>query len=118
MTGLIRQAPALGLEDRGRERWFDTTQFVNPPDFTFGNVGRTSPRVRVPGNINVDFSAIKNNRIRERWNVQFRAESFNFANHVNLLSPDATFVKGNPWSKYPARRSRQLPAPGMHGSCS
>ena len=82
------------IESPGRDKWFNTTQFINPPEFTFGNVGRTLADVRAPGIVNIDLSVIKNTRIRERWNVQFRAESFNFANHVNLLAPNTTFVPG------------------------
>jgi hypothetical protein len=36
---------------------------------------------------NVDFSAVKKFRIREKNTVQFRAEFFNFFNHVNLGAP-------------------------------
>ena len=82
------------VEDRTASRWFDTTAFVNPPDFTLGNVGRVLADVRNPGAVNVDFSAIKNTPVRERLKIQFRAEAFNFANHVNLGAPNATFVPG------------------------
>ena len=58
--------------------------FVNPADFTFGNVGRVLPDVRTPGTVNFDLSLIKDTFITERVNVQFRAEAFNFLNHVNL----------------------------------
>ena len=70
------------------------TQFVNPPPYTIGNVARTLLEVRAPGTLSLDFSLIKNTRIRERWNVQFRAESFNLLNKVNLLEPNTTFVPG------------------------
>ncbi len=80
--------------ERNAQRWFDTSQFVNPPDFTFGNVGRTLPDVRHPGTINFDLSVIKDTRITERFNLQFRAESFNVANHVNLGLADDTFGAG------------------------
>ena len=66
------------------DRWFDTGAFVNPPDFTFGNVGRALPDVRGPGTVNFDLSLIKDTYIGERLNIQFRAEAFNFLNHVNL----------------------------------
>lgn len=82
------------LDDPTASRWFDTTQFVNPPDFTYGNASRTLPDVRTPGINNMDFSLIRNTRIRESLNLQFRAESFNFVNHVNLRGPDARFVPG------------------------
>ncbi len=90
-TGTSAKLPG---DQRTAARWFDTTQFVNPPDFTFGNVGRLLPDVRGPGINNIDFSIIKNTAVRERMNLQFRAESFNMANRVNLLSPDTTFVPG------------------------
>jgi hypothetical protein len=67
---------------------------VNPPDFTFGNVGRTLPDVRAPGTFNWDLSAIKNTRVTERASVQFRAEAFNFMNNVNLMPPNQSFSPG------------------------
>jgi len=75
-------------------RWFDTAAFINPAPFTIGNVGRTLPDVRGPGTINIDFSLIKNVRIRESWNLQIRAEAFNVVNRANFRSPDTTFVPG------------------------
>lgn len=82
------------LEKRARERWFDTTQFANPPNYTFGDLGRSLPDVRTPGTVNWDLSVIKNTTVTERFTVQFRAESFNFLNHVNLGAPNASFVAG------------------------
>ncbi len=82
------------LEKRTVTRWFDTEQFVNPPPFTFGNIGRVLPDVRTPGTVNWDLSLIKNTRLGEQLTLQFRAESFNFLNHVNLGLPSATFVPG------------------------
>ena len=76
------------LDNPTRDRWFDTTQFVNPALYTYGNVGRVLPDVRGPGTVNWDLSAIKNTRITERVNLQFRAEAFNFINHVNLGLPN------------------------------
>jgi hypothetical protein len=67
---------------------------VNPPNFTFGNVGRALPDVRTPGTVNFDLSLLKNTRITERVNLQFRAEAFNFLNHVNLGAPNTTFAAG------------------------
>jgi hypothetical protein len=52
------------------------------------------PDVRNPGVVNVDLSIIKDFSIKERARIQFRAESFNVANHVNLGFPNATFVPG------------------------
>ena len=85
---------ALPGSQRSAARWFDTTQFVNPANFTFGNVSRLLPDVRGPGIRNVDLSVIKTTQLTEKVGLQFRAESFNFANKVNLLSPNTTFVTG------------------------
>lgn len=82
------------LDNPTRDRWFDTTQFVNPVNYTFGNVGRVLPDVRTPGTINWDLSAIKNTRFTERYTLQFRAEAFNFLNWVNLGAPNVSFVPG------------------------
>lgn len=82
------------IDNPTSQQWFDTTQFVNPPDFTFGNVGRTLPDVRHPGTFNMDLSLIKNTRITERVNLQFRAEAFNVTNEVNFKLVDDQFVAG------------------------
>ncbi|MBM3737444.1 MAG: hypothetical protein FJW39_16815 [Acidobacteria bacterium] len=75
-------------------RWFDPRAFVNPPQFTLGNVGRVIPDARTPGAFNIDFSLIKDTRIRERLRLQFRAETFNLTNQVNLGLPNTAFVPG------------------------
>ncbi|MBM3767343.1 MAG: TonB-dependent receptor [Acidobacteria bacterium] len=75
-------------------RWFNTDVFVNPPIYTFGNVGRTIPDVRHPGAFNIDFSMIKDTQITERIKLQFRAEAFNLTNKVNLGLVNDTFAPG------------------------
>jgi hypothetical protein len=52
-----------------------------------GNSGRNS--VYGPGLIDFDFSAVKDTKIFERLNVQFRAEIFNIFNHTNFNPPIA-----------------------------
>jgi len=84
----------LPRDQRSPKRWFNTDVFYNPPPFTMGTVGRTLPDARNPATINWDVSAIKNNSVRERFNLQFRAEAFNFTNHVNLGRPATGFSPG------------------------
>ena len=83
--------PTLSGEERGVLRWFDTTAFQNPADFTIGNAPRTLPNTRGPGMFQMDVSAFKNFQIKERKQLEFRAEAFNFLNHVNLNDPGVGF---------------------------
>ncbi|MGH9708126.1 MAG: TonB-dependent receptor domain-containing protein [Candidatus Acidiferrales bacterium] len=52
-----------------------------------GNAGRNE--IVGPGLINLDFSLVKNNYIKENLNLQFRAEFFNLLNRSNFASPVA-----------------------------
>jgi hypothetical protein len=52
-----------------------------------GNAGRNE--VIGPGLLNFDFSLVKNNRIRENLNLQFRVDTFNIFNHSNFAAPIA-----------------------------
>ena len=82
------------LDNPTQYAWFNTAAFVNPPLYTYGNVGRALPDVRTPGFFNLDFSMIKNTKIRERTTLQFRAEAFNLDNHTNLGFPGTGFSPG------------------------
>ncbi|MGD0124016.1 MAG: TonB-dependent receptor [Terriglobia bacterium] len=74
--------------------WFNPNVFVNPPNYQYGNLGRTLGNVRAPGLTNFDFALLKDFPIKEKFTVQFRAESFNVANITNLGLPNTTFVPG------------------------
>jgi hypothetical protein len=67
-------------------QWFNTAAFAFPPPGTFGNAGRNI--LDGPGFQNVNASLLKNTRITERVNLQFRAEAFNLFNHPNFNLPD------------------------------
>jgi hypothetical protein len=82
------------LDNPTASRWFDTTQFVNPPNFTLGTLGPILPDVRAPGIFNMDLSAIKDTRLTEAVRLQFRAEAFNWLNNVNLGLPNGGFSAG------------------------
>jgi hypothetical protein len=71
--------------------WFDTTAFAVAPPYTIPNDSLSQPNLRSQRRINTDFSLIKNTRIMERYNLQFRAEFFNLFNHP-ALSPPITDV--------------------------
>jgi hypothetical protein len=58
------------------------------PTTGFGTVGRNS--FVGPGFEDIDLSLIKNTKVTERMNVQFRADVFNFFNHPNYGQPSGT----------------------------
>ena len=87
------QKAELSRGQRSRARWFNTAAFTQTPLGRFGNAAREE--IHLPGMNNVDFSAVKNFRIRERNNFQFRAEFFNFFNHVNLGAPGLSIQAPN-----------------------
>ena len=66
----------------------DALQYLNPAAFSlpgvgqFGSLGRGA--IRGPGITNFDLSVVKNWRVRDRYNLQFRAEMFNAFNHPNF----------------------------------
>lgn len=66
--------------------WFDTSAFARPSGVRFGTVGRNS--MRGPGVINVDLSLFRTFRLTERFNLQFRAESFNISNTPHFANPN------------------------------
>ena len=81
----------------------DPTRYLNPAAFSLpapgqlGNLGRGAVRGRAL--TTVDFSTNKNWRIRERFNIQFRAEFFNIFNKTNFIGyNNALNFQGNPTS--------------------
>jgi len=68
--------------------------------YRFGNTGRNI--LRAPGIKELDFSLIKDTRIRERHTLEFRFEAFNLPNHPNW-NPPAVNVLSPPHSASPLR---------------
>jgi len=67
------------------DRWFDSTAFVVPANFTYGNSGLrilSGDIARV-----YDFSILKNFRPTEGTRLQFRAEFFNLPNTPSFDTP-------------------------------
>jgi len=69
-------------------QWFNPAAFIAPPSLSgfYGNVGRNT--YIGPGLATWDFSVLKNTRIRESLNLQFRAEIFNLLNRANFNTPN------------------------------
>lgn len=72
------------------QRWFDTTQFTAPAPYAFGNSARTYTGLRGAPNRGVDMSVLKNTKLLEKLNLQFRAEFFNLTNSPRFAPPNVT----------------------------
>ncbi|MFT4114884.1 TonB-dependent receptor domain-containing protein [Silvibacterium sp.] len=64
--------------------------FSVPANGTFGSEQRN--QLRGPGYADIDLSVVKDVRISERYNFQFRAELNNLYNHLNLASPTTSLA--------------------------
>ena len=84
-----------------RDQWFNAapigasgSAFSRPAAGTFGNLPRNA--LRGPGYWRTDASIFKKFRVRTGQELEVRAESVNFFNHVNLGNPDSEIgVPGN-----------------------
>jgi hypothetical protein len=77
-----------------REQYFDPTTFSNPGVGNWGNLRRNA--LRGPGYWRTDASLFKKFIFSESKELEFRIESVNVFNHVNLENPDTNI--GNPAS--------------------
>ena len=78
------------------QEWFNTAAFAKPALGTWGNVGRNS--IIGPSYISANLSIMRDvplSRYREGMHAQFRAESFNLFNTVNLGQPNSVFSAGS-----------------------
>jgi hypothetical protein len=73
-------------------QWINPAAFVDPPQGSFGTVGRNT--LRGPGYGDVDLAFLKNIPIKERLHAQLRIELFNIFNRVNLAPPSGTIGGG------------------------
>jgi hypothetical protein len=109
-TGQFRDRPNLvadpQIDNPGPQGWFNVAAFQNPGAGKFGNAGKGS--LIGPGMWSADTSLIKNTRIREGKNLQFRAEFFNVLNHTNLDAPNVQVNSANFGRIFSAQDSRQI----------
>ena len=94
------------ISDPTRLRWFNTSVFSTPAQFTFGNAGRNI--MRGPKLTNWDMALQKNFPFQERRNVQFRTEFFNTFNFVNFGNPNTTYSSQDFGVILSARASRSI----------
>jgi len=80
--------PALPAGQRTIARWFDTSAFVNPPAFAFGNAPRSV--LRGPGVVTTDLTLEKSIGLKGPVKLDLRAEAFNLLNRANFKIPGLT----------------------------
>jgi Carboxypeptidase regulatory-like domain len=73
--------------------WFDPTAFNAPAIYTFGNSG--TGILTGPGSLNLDAALERHFPIRDRFDLNFRAEAFNAFNHTNFGDPAANIGNSN-----------------------
>jgi carboxypeptidase family protein len=74
---------------KGVNGWLNPAAFSMPAAGTYGNCGRNT--IYGPSFKQVDFSMLKETKLGESRNLEFRAEMFNIFNHPNFDQPDTTF---------------------------
>lgn len=89
----VLRDPNMPASQRTPQRWFDTSAFVTPPPFTYGNAGRSI--IKGPNVRNLDLALLRDFKLHERLTMQFRFEAFNITNHTNFVGPGTTFATGS-----------------------
>jgi hypothetical protein len=99
-TGVNNGAPSwpnrIGsgvLENPTVDAWFNTADFVAPPQNTYGDSGRGI--LYAPGHVNVDASLSKRFSITGRSNLEFRWDVFNLFNHPGFGFPNSAIGNAN-----------------------
>jgi len=85
------------------DRWYDTSAFVVPSQYTFGNAG--TGILEGPGYFGLDLGIHRSFRIGEKRQVKYRWEMFNALNRSNFNQPTSTLggTAGQISSSLPAR---------------
>lgn len=102
----VLRDPNLPGDQRTVQRWFDTTAWAQPAQYTFGNQG--VGLVRADGRININASLLRNFAVAERKQFQFRGEFFNLPNHPNFGNPTHQFEGAGFGVVSSARPGRQV----------
>jgi hypothetical protein len=84
---------SLYAENQSPNNWLNPAAFSMPAAGSFGNLGRNT--IFGPSFKQIDFSLLKDMKIRERFKLEYRAEFFNIFNHPNFDQPNTTFGTSN-----------------------
>jgi hypothetical protein len=84
--------PGCNPMTKERDQWYNPECFVFAPYGTLGNSGRNS--LNNPDFFNMDFSIVKDTKLNEKVNMQFRAEFFDILNHPNFYFGAQAYLMG------------------------
>jgi hypothetical protein len=73
--------------------WFSTASFTQPTGVTFGSSGRNI--LTGPGLFALNASLFKSFKIRERLNIEFRAETYNLTNTPEFSNPQGSLTSSS-----------------------
>jgi hypothetical protein len=91
VPGVTGYGSYSGSFDPAKDSYLNPAAWSEPAPYTFGTASVTEPSLRSFAIHNQDFSVIKRTYIRERMNLEFRAEFFNLFNQVIFGSPSTNF---------------------------
>jgi hypothetical protein len=74
--------------NQGPKDWFNSTAFVAPAQYTYGDAGRNI--IRGPGLVNSDIGLQRSATIREKVTILFTAQAFNMFNTPHFGLPNNT----------------------------
>jgi len=83
---VVPGVPIFPAGTRDPSLWFNPAAFVVAAPGHFGNAGKGI--ISGPNLIDLDAAVMRNFRLSERFNLQFRAEGFNLPNHPNFADPN------------------------------
>jgi hypothetical protein len=94
-NGDATRPDALGHESKVGKltEWFNTSNYVQAPYGFYGDASNGS--IRGPAEFTGNTALYKSFSIREKLDLQFRAEAFNVANHPNYSAVSTSYGSGN-----------------------
>jgi hypothetical protein len=98
--------PNLQSSERRPERWFDTSAFVLPAQYTFGSAPRNG--VIGPGFTSLDLVVAKTWTLAGTRQLELRWEVFNALNNVNFDIPSRIFGTANFGRIFSAKNPREM----------
>ncbi len=90
-----QSAVLSGTPETRLNHYFNTADFTVPDPYTFGNVARTLPNVRGPGERVYNLSLSKIVHVNDRVSMEFRGEAYNLTNTPYFGMPGMTLGSKN-----------------------